>query len=47
MKSHVFNHDDFKDDLKYILWDNILSLEDITASLAFDLFSAKVNTLLD
>ena len=33
--------------LKDIPWDNILSPNNITASLAFDLFFAKVNTLLD
>ena len=33
-----FNHDEFKNDLKDIPWDNILSSDDISASLAFDLF---------
>ena len=42
-----FNHDEFKNDLKDISWDNILSSDDISASLAFDLFFARVNTLLD
>ena len=42
-----FNHDQFKNDLKDIHWGNILSLDDISASLAFDLFFARVTTLLD
>ena len=42
-----FNHGEFKNDLKDISWDNILSSDDISASLAFDLFFARVNTLLD
>ena len=33
-----FNHDEFKNDLKDIPWDNILSSDDISASLAFDFF---------
>ena len=42
-----FNHDEFKHDLKDICWDNVLSLDDILASLAFDLLFARVNKLLD
>ena len=42
-----FNHDEFKNDSKDIPWNNILSSDDISASLAFDLFFARVNTLLD
>ena len=42
-----FNHDEFKNDLKDIPWYNMLSSDDISASLAFDLFFARVNTLLD
>ena len=41
-----FNHDKFKNDLKDIPW-NVLSSDDIWASLAFDLFFARVNPLLD
>ena len=41
------SHDKFKNDLKDIPWDNILSSDDISASLAFDLFFARVNRLLD
>ena len=41
------NHDEFKNDLKDIRWDNILSSDDISANLAFDFFFARVNTLLD
>ena len=33
-----FNHDEFKNDLKDIPWDNILSSDDISASLAFFFF---------
>ena len=32
--------------MKYIPWDNILSLDDISASLTFDLHFVRVNTLL-
>ena len=42
-----FNHDEFKNDLKDIPWDNILSSDDISASLAFHYFFVRVNTLLD
>ena len=41
------NDDEFKNDLKYIAWDNILSRDDISARLAFNLLFARVNTLLD
>ena len=41
-----FNHDEFKNDSKDVPW-NILSSDDISARLAFDLFFARVNTLLD
>ena len=41
-----FNYDEFKNNLKDIPWDNILSSDDITATLAFDLFFARVNKLL-
>ena len=40
-----FNHE-FKNDSKDVPW-NILSSDDISARLAFDLFFARVNTLLD
>ena len=43
----VFNHDEFKNDLKYIPWDNILSSDNTFASLSFDLFFTMINTLLD
>ena len=42
-----FNHDEFKNGLKDIPWDNILSSDDISGSLAFNLFFPRVNTLLD
>ena len=42
-----FNHDEFKNDLKDIPWDNILSLDDISASFAFDLLFARVNKLVN
>ena len=42
-----FNHDEFKNDLKDIHCDNILSSDDTSASLVFDLFFARVTTLLD
>ena len=42
-----FNHDEFKNDLKEIPWDNILSSDDTSVSLAFDLFLTRVNILLD
>ena len=42
-----FNHDEFKNDLKDNPWDNILSSDDTSVSLAFDLFLTRVNTLLD
>ena len=42
-----FNHDEFKNDLKDILYDNILSSDDISASLTFDLFLTRGNTLLE
>ena len=49
MKLQVFNHDhdEFKNDLKDIAWLNILSSDDISASLAFDLIIVRINTLLD
>ena len=43
----VFNHDEFKNDLKYIPWDNILSSDNTFAGLSFDLFFTMINTLLD
>ena len=33
-----FSHDEFKNDLKDIPWDNILSSDDISEGLVFDLF---------
>ena len=39
--------DEFKNDLKDIFWDNISSLDDISASFGFDLSFTRVNTLLD
>ena len=39
-----FSHDEFKNELKNIPWDNISS-DDISASLAFHLLSVRVNTL--
>ena len=41
------NDDEFKNYLKDIPWDNILSWDDISESMACDLFFARVNTLLD
>ena len=41
-----FNNDEFENDLKDIIR-NILSLDDISISLAFNLFFARKNTLLD
>ena len=42
-----FNHEKLKNELKDIPWDNILSSDDISGSLAFDLLFARVNILLD
>ena len=42
-----FTHDEFENDLKDIPWDNVLSPDNISASLAFDLFFARVITLLN
>ena len=42
-----FNHDEFKNDLKDVPLYNILSSDDISASLAFDLCFTRVNKLLD
>ena len=42
-----FNDNKFKGDLKIILWENILSQVNLSASSAFDLFFKQINTLLD
>lgn len=42
-----FNLDEFKNDLKDVPSDNILSSYDIWTSLVFDLLFARINTLLD
>ena len=42
-----FNDDEFKNDLKSIPWENILSQVNLSASSAFDLFFKQINTLLD
>ena len=42
-----FNDNEFKNDLKSILWENILSQVNLSASSGFDLFFKLINTLLD
>ena len=42
-----FNYNVFKNDLKSIPWENILSQVNLSASSAFDLFFKQINTLLD
>ena len=39
-----FNHDEFKNDLKNIPWQNVLSQNNILASMAFDFFD-QISTL--
>ena len=43
----LVNNYEFKNDLKSIPWDNNLPSDDISGSLAFDLFFGLVNTLLE
>ena len=42
-----FNDDEFKNDLIDIPWDNIISLDNISVSLTFDLVFARIDALLD
>ena len=42
-----FNNNEFKNDLKSIPWESILSQVNLSASSALDLFFKQVNTLLD
>ena len=42
-----FNYNGFKNDLKSIPWENILSQVNLSASSAFDLFFKQISTLLD
>ena len=42
-----FNDNEFKNHLKNIPWENILSQVNLSASSAFDLFFKQTNTLLD
>ena len=42
-----FNDKEFKNDLKSIPWENILSQVNLSASSAFDLFFKQISTLLD
>ena len=42
-----FNHDEFKSEFIDIPWNNIQSSDDISVSLAFNLYFERVNTLLD